>query len=469
MGWWVWWWAGCEPAPEEGGPPPEPEDTGCLARPWFEDRDGDGVGGAALGESCDAPAGAAPEGGDCDDADPTARPGAAEACDGRDQDCDGAPAPEELDIDGDGLSTCAGDCDDADPAAFPGGQEVCGGGDEDCDGLADLDDDSVDLYSCGWCPDESTAPTFTFDTRTLNPCVLDPTVSMCSQIPWLPDTHESGNRLHRILWRTDGVPLRDELMLYLPPGAGDHNNRVLAWAAFAGYRTVALGWQNEPLVNNCVDSACYDEVRWEMLYGEDTSPYLEIWPSDSVIGRIDTLFAHLVAAYPTEGWDRYWDPVDGLRWERVVVFGWSDGCNEAAYLGRFHPSRSQVLVSGPADLTSDNQGADWISEPRAVETCRQWGMYHRQEPGSGYDTGGPDLLSMSLARLGIEGSPVDVDTVPPPYGGARILNTEKTNYLADWCNPHQAMAMDECLSPDLNEMYLYAFCSAGDPGACDGG
>ncbi len=82
------------------------------------DGDGDGV-------NCDT---------DCDDADNTVYPGATEACDGRDVDCDPL-TPLETDGDGDGALACA-DCNDADPVRFPGATELCGDGiDEDCDGV----------------------------------------------------------------------------------------------------------------------------------------------------------------------------------------------------------------------------------------------------------------------------------------------------------------------------------------------
>ena len=83
--------------------------------------------------------GVAPDAGDCDDLDPTTRPGATERFDGIDNDCDGAVDEDTLegDDDGDGFSEAEGDCDDTDPSVFPGADGVDGVTNADCDGIAD--------------------------------------------------------------------------------------------------------------------------------------------------------------------------------------------------------------------------------------------------------------------------------------------------------------------------------------------
>lgn len=84
---------------------------------------------------------------DCDDSDASIRPGAAERCDGLDNDCDGM-IDEDFDLDGDGYATCGTDpairdCDDSNPNVYPGRAEECGPNnlgnqiDDNCNGYVD--------------------------------------------------------------------------------------------------------------------------------------------------------------------------------------------------------------------------------------------------------------------------------------------------------------------------------------------
>jgi hypothetical protein len=132
------------------------EDDDCDGRiddgvGFYTDEDGDGYG-PEESVHCDKRQGDTREPGDCDDTNPNAHPGAVEVCDGVDNDC-GGQVDEGLvgypDADGDGygdndLPECGGgdtlvggDCDDANALAFPGAVEVCNGADDDCDGESD--------------------------------------------------------------------------------------------------------------------------------------------------------------------------------------------------------------------------------------------------------------------------------------------------------------------------------------------
>lgn len=108
--------------------------------------------------------------GDCDDQDPARFPGANEACDGKDNNCnsvvdEGAGVTRYRDRDSDGhgsnlpadeivicasaangpnLSTLADDCDDANPKRFGGNPELCDGIDNDCN--QQIDDGQTTVF-----------------------------------------------------------------------------------------------------------------------------------------------------------------------------------------------------------------------------------------------------------------------------------------------------------------------------------
>lgn len=131
--------------------------TVCALNPWYADADGDGYGDDATGLlSCTAPVGYVSDNTDCNDANAAINPGAAEVCNGIDDNCNGS-SDEGLtfttyyaDADGDGygdaatsVSACsvpAGyvldntDCDDTQNTVYPGADEICDGLDNDCDG-----------------------------------------------------------------------------------------------------------------------------------------------------------------------------------------------------------------------------------------------------------------------------------------------------------------------------------------------
>ncbi len=106
---------------------------------WYKDIDADGYTDGTTQSSCLQPTGyvASALSGDCNDNNAAINPGAAEICDGLDNDCDGNTPADEVDNDGDGYMVCEDDCDDNDPDVNPGATEVCNGIDDDCDGEID--------------------------------------------------------------------------------------------------------------------------------------------------------------------------------------------------------------------------------------------------------------------------------------------------------------------------------------------
>lgn len=104
-------------------------DDGVAGQPWFRDADGDGFGDQSMVVlACFPPAGYVALFGDCNDTNAAIRPGAAEACNGIDDDCDGM-------VD-DGSNACGGSC-----VLTPGVGTTC-------DFTGDFDFCNDDAYVC---------------------------------------------------------------------------------------------------------------------------------------------------------------------------------------------------------------------------------------------------------------------------------------------------------------------------------
>ena len=141
--------------------------------PWYRDQDQDQFGNQASSVmACAQPSGYAAKSGDCNDTSASINPGAAEACNGLDDNCNGsldegfALSAFFADSDGDGFGSAAApvqacaappahvtsstDCNDSNPAAYPGGAELCAtiGTDNNCNGNAqDVDANAADRVS----------------------------------------------------------------------------------------------------------------------------------------------------------------------------------------------------------------------------------------------------------------------------------------------------------------------------------
>ncbi len=97
------------------------ESTASDATTWYRDADGDGYGNPAISQrACVMPSGYVAGRTDCRDSDALVHPGAAERCNGVDDDCNGAVPSNEMDSDGDGYRRCANDCNDNSANVHPG-------------------------------------------------------------------------------------------------------------------------------------------------------------------------------------------------------------------------------------------------------------------------------------------------------------------------------------------------------------
>ncbi len=438
------------------------DDSLTGAPSLYLDDDGDGFGepGDAV-VTCEL-AGRVPDATDCDDTLATVHPGAADDCGSPDNDCDGAPDPTEGDADLDGTSACAGDCDDTTGDIGPAAAEVCSAAavDEDCDGLLDADDPSADAWTCGYCPPWDQWDEVDVVTATYNPCVISETaVWGCSTNPEFPDTHTFGERLHRV-GIPAGIAPRPQLLLWLPPGPGKDNQNILKMATYAGYRSILVGYPNEELYwgVNCLGDfgTCYADGRQEILWGDDTSPYIELGFSDSAIGRTVELLQFLDAADPSIGWGAYVNAAgDDLVWEDVVMLGWSEGATNLGWLVHEVEPYAAIFISGPEDAIEDPEQplATYMYEPFATPGCAMYGAYQVYEQHG--------LFDIAWDLMEIPGAIEIFEETPFPWHDSHRLATRLEDFERDDCTAHKAMALDYCMNDALAEAYVHFLCEAG--------
>ena len=177
----------------------DPEGIVGPAR-WYADTDGDGFGNPTeWTEACAAPEGTSADATDCDDTRAESHPGAAEYCDGRDNNCDGRVDEDEavdaltfyVDSDGDGHgdpdrsrlaclmptfhSETGTDCDDGRASVNPDATEDCSTAlDEDCNGTTN----DADAIGCTLFFYDGDRDGYGDDDRSQCQCTTDDAVAL---------------------------------------------------------------------------------------------------------------------------------------------------------------------------------------------------------------------------------------------------------------------------------------------------
>lgn len=297
---------------------------------------------------------------------------------------------------------------------------------------------------------------------------------------------------HRIYEPNAAATVRLPLVVFLPGTSGvpRDNDLILQTAAYAGYRTIGLSYDNTTSVeSSCAASPscasnCRALVREETVLGTPQTPAVNIRRGDSVVQRLYRALAQLDAQFPAGGWNDYYVPTAGLVtptnivWSKIILSGHSQGAGHAGWMSRRAAVHGLVLVDGGGETCVDGAGdpapAEWTSLPDASAGRPKYGVTHTH--------GVPFVLPITWEALGLGsntflldgGVPDVVDTAPP----VPISWTDQG--FPQGCTGHKSMAIDGCLptdfagmtaaaTPDTSRLfapYLNRFCHACDAATC---
>lgn len=139
-------------------------------------------------------------------------------------------------------------------------------------------------------------------------------------------------------------------------------SRFLRLATDSGYHVLGLDYWNvgRSVASTCgTDSACYGQLQRNRFDGSRPSRFSHVAPRDSVLGRLKPALTYLRREDPHGGWGQYLGS-GGVRWDRVVLAGHSQGGGESAFIAHIRSVRGALLFGSPI-VTDGRAAATWLS------------------------------------------------------------------------------------------------------------
>ncbi len=275
---------------------------------------------------------------------------------------------------------------------------------------------------------------------------------------------------HYVAFDTAATP-RGLLFVYMhgQGGAGGGASELLKTAASERFHAVGITYPNDwapfSFCSSGTDADCYENLRREILDGTDRSPHIAVNRTNSFENRLIKLLVHLDGLHAGEGWGSFLSG-DQPAWNRIVVWGHSQGGSNAAMLAKHHAVVRLIMSGQPSDAVPGGFAAWWNTH--ATPSAAYFGFCHTQDQLSA------KVAVWNILGMGPFGGVQDVATVPSPYANTHELSTSVAPAVAG--QYHNSVTQDSVTPRDGQGepvyrpvwRYLIAVPSAIGDMNCDG-
>ena len=191
--------------------------------------------------------------------------------------------------------------------------------------------------------------------------------------------------------------------LVLPFGGVNSDPWRMGWAVDRGYHVLTVDlWNDYP------KDPGYPEYL-ESWSGEDLSQTVNQSPANGVMARVKAGLKYLDKQDPGSDWGYYLDAAGEVRWNDVIVFGYSFGGQMGVAASKYIAADRIIITSSP-NVPIDSP---WLKQPGKTPPERCFFL------GGNKDGEHPTHKAETLL-LGWPGDVINVTHLPPPYASNRL-------------------------------------------------
>lgn len=196
-------------------------------------------------------------------------------------------------------------------------------------------------------------------------------------------------------------PLQKKLVV--PLGGVNSDPWKMGWAVDRGYHVLTVDlWNDYP------KDPGYPEYL-ESWSGEDVSATVSQSPANSVMARVKAGLKYLDTQDPGSDWGYYLDAAGEVRWNDVIVFGYSFGGQMGVAASKYIAADRIIITSAP-NVPIDSP---WLKQPAKTPPERCFFL------GGNKDGEHPTHKAETLL-LGWPGEVINVTHLAPPYDSNRL-------------------------------------------------